>query len=163
MVENGDKSIVLSRKICDITDELRDFWLQKQSCSCARDITGLTVNQGRLFRAVWRMTESVPQGIMLRDLADKLGLSCSTVSVMVESMVQRGYLERSVDGDDRRKVMIRLSEKGNRYLADTENFFGDKIGQFIQEYDPKKIRCFEKVIDDLSQYLSEIKQGGCKK
>lgn len=163
MSEISDKSVTMCRKICDLSDELRDVWLQQQSRSRLREIAGLTVNQGRLFRAVWRMTENMPQGIMLRDLADKLGLSSSAVSVMVESMVQRGYLERIADSEDRRKVMIRLAEKGNRHLEDTESFFGDKIGKFICEYDQEKLCCFEEVLDDLNQYLLQTEKGGSEK
>ena len=163
MSEISDKSVAMCRKICDLSDELRDVWLQRQSRSRLREIAGLTVNQGRLFRAVWRMTENMPQGIMLRDLADKLGLSSSAVSVMVESMVQRGYLERIADSEDRRKVMIRLADKGNRHIGDTERFCGDQIGKFIREYDPEKLCCFEEVLDDLSQYLLQTEKGGSEK
>ena len=161
--KQNDKNIAICRKIFDLTDELRDAWLQHQSSRSAREIMGLTVNQGRLFRAVWRMTESVPQGVMLRDLAEKLGLSSSAVSVMVESLVQRGHLERSVDAEDRRKVMIRLAEKGRRHLCATDDFLNEKIEKFICECDPVKLSCFEEVLDNFNKYLSETKKGVCEK
>ena len=162
MNSDQTKSITICRKLCDLTDELRDMWLQRQSRSRLREITGLTVNQGRLFRVVWRMTENFPQGVMLRDLAERLGLSSSAVSVMVESLVQKGCLERITDQDDRRKVMIRLAEKGVIHRGDTEKAFGSIISGFIAECDLDKWNCFEEVLDGLNQYLSQ-KQGECER
>jgi len=94
---------------------------------------------------------------MLRDLAQQLGLSSSAVSVMVENLVQRGYLDRENASDDRRKVWIRISRKGQDYQKATAEFFRLKLEKFFQECEPEKLDCFEEILNKFNLYLINAK------
>ena len=157
MTDKEKYGIHICRLICDVTDELRDLWLQQQSQSKIREFMNLTVSQSRVLRAVWRMTVNRQEGVMLRDLAEKLGLSCSAVSVTVENLVQRGYLERVTSQDDRRKVCIRISEKGVAHRDKTEHFFGSNVNDFILGCDEEKVRCFEEILSEFNKFLTDKK------
>jgi DNA-binding MarR family transcriptional regulator len=56
-------------------------------------------------------------GAALSDVIADLGVSKQTASQLVDTLVVRGYLERSVDPDDRRRVLVTLTERG-RAAAD---------------------------------------------
>jgi DNA-binding MarR family transcriptional regulator len=47
-------------------------------------------------------------------LAELLGVSRQAASKLADEMVQRGYLLRTADPDDRRRTRMRLSAKGRR-------------------------------------------------
>ena len=47
-------------------------------------------------------------------LAELLGVSRQAASKLADEMVQRGYLLRAADPDDRRRTRLRLSAKGRR-------------------------------------------------
>ncbi|MGZ8633136.1 MAG: MarR family transcriptional regulator [Solirubrobacteraceae bacterium] len=47
-------------------------------------------------------------------LAELLGVSRQAASKLADEMVQRGYLLRATDPDDRRRTRLRLSAKGRR-------------------------------------------------
>lgn len=159
MVDDRERGIALCVKVCDLTDELRDLWLQRLSKTTVREFMALTVSQQRLLRAVWRMTGTCrPDGVSLRDLAEKLGLSSSAVSVMVESLVKRGYLERITASDDRRKVLIRISSEGDKRRAVVERFFGETVWRFVAGRSPEDVACFEKFMDDFINYLTNKKE-----
>jgi DNA-binding MarR family transcriptional regulator len=51
-------------------------------------------------------------GIEAGDLVRNLGVSKQAASQLVDTLVVRGYLERSVNEDDRRRVTIVLTERG---------------------------------------------------
>ncbi|HEY3785222.1 MAG TPA: MarR family transcriptional regulator [Steroidobacteraceae bacterium] len=51
-------------------------------------------------------------GVPLGQLATELGVSKQAAGQLVDSLVLRGYLDRKVDPDDRRKLSITLSERG---------------------------------------------------
>ena len=51
-------------------------------------------------------------GVPLGQLASELGVSKQAAGQLVDSLVLRGYLDRQADPDDRRKVSITLSERG---------------------------------------------------
>jgi DNA-binding MarR family transcriptional regulator len=47
-----------------------------------------------------------------RDIASGAGVSKQAVSQLVDTLVLRGYVERVPDEEDRRRVVIRLTERG---------------------------------------------------
>jgi DNA-binding MarR family transcriptional regulator len=48
----------------------------------------------------------------VRDVALELGISRQAASQLVDALVVRGYCERSVDPDDRRHLVVSLTERG---------------------------------------------------
>jgi DNA-binding MarR family transcriptional regulator len=54
-----------------------------------------------------------PEGSALSDVITNMGVSKQTASQLVDTLVVRGYLERSVDPDDRRRVLVTLTERGD--------------------------------------------------
>jgi DNA-binding MarR family transcriptional regulator len=51
-------------------------------------------------------------GVPLGRLAEELGVTKQAAGQLVDTLVLRGYLDRTVDPEDRRKVSITLSERG---------------------------------------------------
>jgi len=45
-------------------------------------------------------------------LTRELGISKQAVSQLIDVMVMRGYLERSSDSEDRRRMLLRLTSRG---------------------------------------------------
>jgi DNA-binding MarR family transcriptional regulator len=48
----------------------------------------------------------------LANLTRELGISKQAVSQLIDTMVMRGYLQRTVDPDDRRRMLITLTDRG---------------------------------------------------
>lgn len=48
----------------------------------------------------------------MSDVIDHLGSSKQAAGALIDTMVQRGYLDRAVDPEDRRRLMIALSQRG---------------------------------------------------
>ena len=55
-------------------------------------------------------------GIRMRELAHKLGGSFSNATVLVDRLVDRGLVERLADPQDRRVVLVRTTEGGQRLI-----------------------------------------------
>jgi DNA-binding MarR family transcriptional regulator len=53
-----------------------------------------------------------PDGTPLSDIVSDLGVSKQTASELVDTLVVRGYLERSGDPRDRRRVLVTLTDRG---------------------------------------------------
>ena len=50
--------------------------------------------------------------LSLTALADHMGVTAGTMSVAIDRLVKNGYVSRAIDGDDRRRVLLRLSRTG---------------------------------------------------
>jgi MarR family transcriptional regulator, organic hydroperoxide resistance regulator len=55
--------------------------------------------------------------LTLGDLADHLGVTPSTTSIAIDQRVKRGYVSRTPDVVDRRRVHLRLTAAGARVCA----------------------------------------------
>ncbi len=64
--------------------------------------------------------------VPLGELIKQLRISKQAAGQLVDMLVGRGYLERTVDKDDRRKLTIALTERG-RAAAETQSAAREKI------------------------------------
>lgn len=56
-------------------------------------------------------------GIPLGQLISELGVSKQAAGQLVDTLVLRGYLERTADAEDRRKLTVTLTERGRAAAA----------------------------------------------
>jgi DNA-binding MarR family transcriptional regulator len=66
------------------------------------------------FKALLLISEE--EGIRMRDLARKMGGSFSNATVLVDRLVERGLVERLAEPQDRRVVLVRVSEEGRSLI-----------------------------------------------
>ncbi len=53
-----------------------------------------------------------PDGAAFSDVIADLGVSKQTASQLIDTLVVRGYVERTADPDDRRRLLLTLTERG---------------------------------------------------
>lgn len=58
------------------------------------------------------LSENKHTPMYMKDVASELGISPSTLTTIVDKLVEKGLVKRDLDIDDRRKVQISLTEKG---------------------------------------------------
>jgi len=66
--------------------------------------------------------EDIPLGQLIRELR----LTKQAAGQLVDTLVTRGYLERAIDKDDRRKLTVTLTERG-RAAAATQHAAREKV------------------------------------
>src|ERR1700722_13216491 len=54
-----------------------------------------------------------PAGGPRQDLPSELGVTKQAVSLVIDTLVDRGYLERRPDSDDHRRVVLELTDRGH--------------------------------------------------
>jgi DNA-binding MarR family transcriptional regulator len=77
----------------------------------------LSVRQNDMLIAVRRLCFETPEGTSLTTLAARLEISLPSASVMVEALVDQGYLERDISTRDRRAKLIRLTMAAENFYA----------------------------------------------
>jgi len=68
-------------------------------------------------------------GVPLGQLVKELGVSKQAAGQLVDALVLRGYLDRTVDSEDRRKLTVTLTERGRAVAA----IQGEVIGKIDVE------------------------------
>ena len=70
-----------------------------------KNITAFNGEQGRILHVLWEN-----DGISNRELSKKSGLAMSSLTTMLERMEEKKLLERRVDENDKRKILIFLTD-----------------------------------------------------
>lgn len=105
--------------------------------------------QGRILFALWQSDE-----ISIQELSKKTSLGKSTLTSMLDRLENAGYLTRVPSGKDRRKILIKLTEK-DRQLQDiylqvskemTELFYHEFTAKEIDEFEAYLKRIFDNLL-----------------
>lgn len=112
-------------------------------------ITDIEPCHGDIFTVLFA-EKSLP----LTELAAKTHRCKSTVSVMVARLVKAGWLQKTADPEDARRIMVALTEKGRKlegiFEAVSEALIKDLSAGFTEE----ELRVFEGLMDRMSDNFS---------
>ncbi|MBP2079797.1 MarR family winged helix-turn-helix transcriptional regulator [Oceanobacillus polygoni] len=128
---------------------VRDFGLlQREGSECC----GITVLQSHIIYEL----DKNPR-ISLIDLAEKLSMDTGMLSRQINKVVELGYVSRIPDPNDRRYVVLSLTEEGQVKAKEISGEMNKYIGQIL-EFIPNDKK--NQVIDSLQILLSAMKVNG---
>ncbi len=82
---------------------------------------------------------SLQQDSSLKDLAQSMMVSSSSLSVMINSLVEQDIVTRLPDPADRRRVLLRLGPRGEELLRRAEEQLLEKFQEYLKSL-PEKDR-----------------------
>ena len=92
--------------------------------------TGITFAQRRLLRRLRDGARSPGS------LAAELGISAPTLTRHLQRLEDSQLIRRSVDSEDRRRVVVELTDSGRRSLSDHRVFGGSPLALAVAELTP---------------------------
>lgn len=96
----------------------------------------------------------------LADIIRQLGVTKQAAGQLVDALVLRGYLTRDVDPDDRRRLTVALTERGQA-AADTQARARDAIdAELVARVGADKVRHAREVLAALIDIGFEAREGG---
>ncbi len=115
---------------------LRDAF--RNAAEDAQDVMkfDITVRENQTMEMVYRLTAEKPEGITLKELAFAMKLSPATLSELVDKLVKKGLLQRINNPNDRRAVMITLSDLGQSLLNHFMKAVDDLCGTILADLSP---------------------------
>lgn len=114
---------------------------------------GIEINpaQGRIMFALWQK-----DGISINELAKKTQLKKSTMTSMLDRLEKIGYIKRQYSKTDRRKILIKRTEKDRimekKYVEVSE----EMTKLFYKGFSTSQIHRFENDLERILENLSEF-------
>ena len=100
--------------------------------------------QGRILFALWQQ-DNVP----INDLTKRTLLRKSTLSELLDNLEVAGHIKRIQSEQDRRKTLIRLTDKTRKLQSTYFKLSADMTEIFYKEFTPEEI-------EELETYLQRI-------
>ena len=89
-------------------------------------------------------------------LADSLDVSLSNTTGLVDRMEERGLVERHRVPDDRRIVMVRMTDKGRETLAEADVLKEELLRSILGALDAPRLERVSAALDDIRAALEDV-------
>lgn len=110
---------------------------------------GVTMSQAKVLYLVLAQP-----GLRMSDLAARLGVSLSTVSGVVDRLVDQGLLTRGDDPADRRQVVVRVTDAGTTQLELFRELNAGQVRALLSRVDDADLVVVERALDVLAAAAS---------
>ena len=123
-----------------------------------KNITAFNGEQGRILHVLWEN-----DGISNRELSKKSGLAMSSLTTMLERMEEKKLLERRVDENDKRKILIFLTDYAKSLKSEYDEI-SDKMTEISFEgiSDEERL-AFEAILEKVLYNFEKAEQEFNKK
>lgn len=88
-------------------------------------------------------------------LADYLFVGKSSITAIVNRMVERNWIERSRDEDDRRVVYLTLTEAGHRVHQQAELHLQSLVASYLTHFNENEVEHFITLYEKLARLMQE--------
>ena len=96
-----------------------------------------------------------PEGTPSTALGPKMGMESTSLSRLLNTMEERGYIERQPNPEDGRGVLIFLTKQGKEKRALSRNTVLEFNNGLLENIAPEKIEHFYQVIDAIKEQVEK--------
>lgn len=94
----------------------------------------------------------------MTSVAKALSVTTGTLTISVNSLVKKGFVERVRSEEDRRVVLVSLTDKGKRIYKKHQKFHEDMVKGIVKQLNEEEKVLLEKVLSNLNQYFKELQK-----
>lgn len=137
VASNTAISVEQFRKLAEFRFQLRKFL---QFSHAAAEQCGLRPQQYQLLQCVYGMPSELEPTIA--NVAARMLLKHNSAVELVDRTIDQGFLRRSADPTDHRRILLRVTQQGERVLAS----LADYHMQELEQAGPELIRALRRVL-----------------
>ena len=139
-------------KIENLLDNFYKTYYKIEEINLNQVIKCLTTSELHIIEAIGE------NEITMNELSDKLGITMGTASVAVNKLTEKQFLERSRSNTDRRKVFVKLTQKGKVALNYHGNFHSTILERITDDIPKEKLDTFVEVFETIMRNLNKVKK-----
>jgi len=150
MADNNNNSD--ASKLADLTFQLLSQCLEKEHRLAEQH--GLTQAEFRCLR-FFGTTECLNN----KQIAERMGLSPSRLTRIIDGLVKKQYMEREIEPNDRRNMRVTLSNKGVHLVKQLNSDYINIHREILDEIDEEQ---HEPLITAMNHFLSGLQNWAAK-
>ena len=136
-------------KIDDLLSSTFNSILRIEEKSLSNRLTeGLTISEIHTIDAVGYQDKN-PMNVV----AARLDITLATLTIAVNKLVEKGYIERERDAADRRKVLISLTKKGRQVFRAHRMFHKKMVDEAVGLLTPEEEEAFLSAITKVNDFF----------
>jgi len=120
----------------------------EKNCVCRGDFKDLSITEMHIIENI-----GVDRERTMSDTAKDLRITSGTLTIAINNLIKKGYVERQRSEEDRRVVYIKLTGKGVEAYRFHENFHVDLVFSAIQDLDEKQQLLLIDVLSNIDRHF----------
>ncbi len=108
----------------------------------------LTNNDMHVIEAI-----GLGEGRNMSSIAKSLRITVGSLTISINALVKKGYVERNRSEEDRRVVMVRLTQKGEKAYHHHENYHANMTRAVLADLDPTERADIMKLLVSLENFF----------
>lgn len=158
MLNTREDTIPLIDKMRAITDHINRAGVVAMTDSMRKKLARLSVRQCAVLANIRRYTMVHPEGVPMSQLAERVGMSPSAASHMIDSLMGQGLVERHQSPTDRRAVLVTIAKSFMAPTAAIDKAQTAAIEELRSHLTEEELRIHERVIEKL--YAAVLEREG---
>ncbi|WP_372714991.1 MarR family winged helix-turn-helix transcriptional regulator [Ilyobacter sp.] len=122
-----------------VIEDFTKLFYETESLALKQGIKCLTTTELHVIEAIGN------QSLSMNNLSDKLGITMGTATVAINKLSTKGFITRKRSDNDRRKVFVSLSKKGENALTYHNNFHKMIISSITRNIETENLEIFTTV------------------
>ena len=103
--------------------------------------------------------ECEPKCRSASDIQTDMHFSKPAVSQILNQLEKKGYIVRSIDPDDRRKINVTITESGSEITQKTNGYFESVMNEIVERFGENNCEKLCELLDELSVITDEVRRG----
>lgn len=134
-------------RVNTVIEDFTKLFYEMESLALKQGIKCLTTTELHVIEAIGN------QSLSMNNLSDKLGVTMGTATVAINKLSTKGFITRKRSDNDRRKVFVSLSKKGENALAYHNNFHKMIISSITKNIETENLETFTTVFTKIFENL----------
>ena len=110
----------------------------------------LTINDMHVIEAIGT---GAPRN--MSSVAKTLSVTTGTLTIAINSLVKKEYVDRKRSGEDRRVVLVSLTEAGKQAYEQHKHFHEELIASILEQLNPEESKVLVTVLSRMTSFFEE--------
>ena len=150
--QNGGADVDITSTLNEVLVKLfRDITTIEEQAVKTGEYKELSVNDMHVIEAI-----DIYEPKNMTSVARALSVTTGTLTISVNGLVKKGFVERVRSEEDRRVVLISLTAKGRKAFAQHKQFHQQMIEAVVEGLSSQEQEILEKALRNVNQFFRSI-------
>lgn len=141
----GDEYKAINHVLVSLVNEI---WKLEGEAIITKEFEDITNNDMHVIEAV-----GLGEGCNMSSIAKKLDITVGTLTIAMNNLVNKKYVERRRSEKDRRVVLVKLTDKGVAAYKHHEEYHREMIEAILSRLDDTELPVLMKMLEAVTEFF----------
>ena len=118
-------------------------------------ILGVKKSEARVLLCVEFLHKEKNCKVNISEISKNLSITPPSTTEFVKNLINKGYLEKHIDQNDKRFIEITLTDKGKKIVQELKEYFNSLFSGVIERLGYEKSELLLELLDTINIYFNE--------